>query len=432
MSIAPANPSQASALVSSGAREVVLRRAANLSSELQRAARDARVSRASAVARPSRAVIGARRAATLWSGPHRWLVRSFAAIAVIPSLLCTLYFALIASDQYVSEVRLAVRAGSTSSIDTITSVVGLSSVQQVQDSFIVVDYLKSRAIVEQLEKLIGLSKMYSRTDIDYVSRFDPSDPIEDLVWYWWWKVKTAIEMPSGIIAVEVSAFSPEDSLKIAETVVTLSERLINEMSARAERDLLANAKAEVARAEERLRRVRAAIRDLRNEEGVLDPRLQGEGINRMIEQIRLDRIKMEQELSTIAPTLSGTSPQVQILRSRIEAANEQIALLERQLTQPTANGARTISRAILRFDELELERQVAEKQYTSAVTSLEAARVRAEQQRMYLSTFVRPVLATEATYPRRFWYSLAAVLVFLLAWVLFVTLWTKVHERFSH
>jgi capsular polysaccharide transport system permease protein len=181
-----------------------------------------------------------------------------------------------------------------------------------------------------------------------------------------------------------------------------------------------------------LRRVRAAIRDLRNEEGVLDPRLQGEGINRMIEQIRLDRIKMEQELSTIAPTLSGTSPQVQILRSRIEAANEQIALLERQLTQPTANGARTISRAILRFDELELERQVAEKQYTSAVTSLEAARVRAEQQRMYLSTFVRPVLATEATYPRRFWYSLAAVLVFLLAWVLFVTLWTKVHERFSH
>jgi capsular polysaccharide transport system permease protein len=202
------------------------------------------------------------------------------------------------------------------------------------------------------------------------------------------------------------------------------------MSARAQRDLLAHSEAEVRRAEQRLRQALAALRDLRNAEGILDPRLQGEGINRMIEQIRFDRIKMEQELSTIVRTLSEQAPQVQILRSRIQAANEQIALLEGQLTT-SKTGDRTISRAISRFDELELERQLAEKQYTAAAAALERARISAEQQKVYLSTFVRPVLATEATYPKRFWYSVIAVLACFFAWLIVMTILAKAHERLN-
>jgi capsular polysaccharide transport system permease protein len=432
MTIAPVQSSQSRGLTSSGSRAVVLRRAAALANELQKAARAARLSKAATPWRSIGFVRGARDAAVLWADSRRWLLRSFVAIVAIPSLLSVIYFSLIASNRYVTEARFAVRAGEVTGIDSLATITGLGSLQQAQDSLIVTDYLKSRAIVEELEKSIGLRQLFSREDIDYVSRFDAAAPIEDLVWYWrWWRVKTAIEMPSGIISVEVNAFTPADSLKIADSVVALSERLINDMSARAARDLLAQSDLEVKRAEDRLRRARAALRDLRNEEGILDPKAQGEGINRVIETIRLERLKMEQELSTVTRTLSDQAPQVQILRSRIHAANEQIALLESQLTAPVASVDRTVSRALMRFDELELERQVAEKQYTAALAGLEAARVNAERQKMYLTTFVRPVLATDATYPKRFWYSAVAILCALLAWALFVWIVTVVRERLS-
>jgi capsular polysaccharide transport system permease protein len=418
------------ALAPTKARDLLLRRKEALSRELQQAARAARLVRTTGGSRAT-GVRSRRGAALFWSFANRWLWRSFLAVAAIPSLVCVLYLTLIASDQYVTEARFAVRAGETPSIDAMTNLTGLGSLQTVQDSFIVMDYVKSRAIVEQLDQRIGLRKMFARPGIDYFSRLDPEDAIEDIVRYWRGKASTTIEMPSGIVAVEVRAFTPEDSLKIAETVVVLSEKLINEMSTRQQRDTLALADSEVKRAEQRLRKFRAALRDLRNDERIIDPKMQGEAINRMIEQIRLDRLKMEQELSTVTRSLSETAPQVQILRSRIQASNDQIALLEGQLTAPAVTGDRTVSRAMLRFDELELERQVAEAQYTAALAALERARINAENQKIYLSTFVRPVLAVEATHPKRFWYSLAAVSIFVLLWMALLGLWTFARERLA-
>ena len=426
MTIVPVEQIRAQPPVSSERRALLLRHAAELSQELRKASRIARLGKTGALHRPAKYLSMARNALS-WVDTRSWLSRSFIAMVVIPSLLVVLYFSLIASDQYATEARIVVRAGEVMGLDAVAAATGLASLQQAQDSLIVVDYLSSRAVVEELDKRLGLRQMFARAD--YLSSFDPEDSIEELVYYWRWKVRTAIEGPSGIITIGVRAFSPEDSLKITQTVVTLSEGLINDMSARAQRDVVAQSMAEVKRSEERLGRARAALRNLRNEEGILDPKLQGEAINRMIEQIRLDRLKMEQELSIVTRSLSDQAPQVQTLRSRIQAANEQIALLESQLTATNPKETRTISEALRRFEALELERQVAEKQYTTAITALERARVNAEAQKLYLNTVVRPVLATEATYPKRLWFILVGVLLFVLIWVIGLRVWSLLRAR---
>ena len=59
-----------------------------------------------------------------------------------------------------------------------------------------------------------------------------------------------------------------------------------------------------------------------------------------------------------------------------------------------------MSGKITRFDELELERQIAEKQYTLATESFERARVNAERQKVYLTTFVVPLLPHDVAWPR--------------------------------
>jgi capsular polysaccharide transport system permease protein len=81
--------------------------------------------------------------------------------------------------------------------------------------------------------------------------------------------------------------------------------------------------------------------------------------------------------------------------------SDQIGELEHQLTSNTDGPSTgTVSGKITRFDELELERQIAEKQYTLATESFERARVNTERKKVYLTTFVVPLLPHDIAWPR--------------------------------
>jgi capsular polysaccharide transport system permease protein len=338
---------------------------------------------------------------------------------ILPAALVIGYISFAMSDQYMSEARFAVRGGERVTADPIAAITGLSSFTQAQDSLIVFNYVKSRAIVEELDGTIRLRNMFSQRNIDWVSRFNVKAPIEDLVKYWRWKIKTSIEAPSGIITIQVTAFSPEDALKIANAVVSSSEQLINSMSARARQDAMAEAESELARSEKRLGDVRVELHNLRNAQSTLDPHRTAEGINKLIGELRLERARLEEEAnSAIRSRINESAPQMQLLRTRIQVVGDQITDLERQLTSVTETSAASISGKITRFDELELERQIAEKQYTLAVTAFERARMNAEHQKVYLMTFVNPLLPQDSAWPKRFWLSLAGfVTVAAVYWI---------------
>jgi capsular polysaccharide transport system permease protein len=337
---------------------------------------------------------------------------------LMPVLIVVTYITFEMSSQYVSEARFAVRGGERVVADPIASLTGMSSFTQAQDSLIVVNYVKSRAIVEDLDRRIGLREMFARNDIDWLSRFNNDDSIEDLVKYWGWKIKAKVESPSGIITIKVNAFSPHEALKIANAVVSSSEQLINSISSRALRDALEEAQSELARAEKRLTDVREALHDLRNAQSTLDPRRTAEGINKLIGELRLERARLDEEASSSRRSqVEESAPQMQLLRARVQVIDKQIADLDRQLTTTTETSETPVSGKITRFDELELERQIGEKQYTLAVAALERARVNAERQKVYLVTFVTPLLPQDAAWPKRLWLSLAAsTLIVALYW----------------
>jgi capsular polysaccharide transport system permease protein len=393
------------------AQQIAWRRGLAISDELRKSARAVRMTTSKPVSpwvRISGRALDYRRFSTI-SG--RWprlagLILGF----LMPAILVVGYVGFGMSSQYASEARFAVRGGEQISADPISTLTGLSSFTQAQDSLIVVSYVKSRAIVEELERTIGLREMFSGRDIDWLSRFDENDPIEDLVKYWRWKIKTSIESPSGIIAVQVSAFSPEDALKIANAVVSASERLVNSMSTRATQDAMEQAKSELDRAERRLGDVGSALRELRNAQSTLDPRRTAEGINQLIGELRLERARLEDDANSATRIqVTEGAPQMQLLRIRIQVIGDQIADLERQLTSTNETAStKAVSGKITRFDELELERQIAEKQYTLATEAFERARINAERQKVYLTSFVIPLLPHDVAWPKnRFWLCLA-------------------------
>ena len=107
------------------------------------------------------------------------------------------------------------------------------------------------------------------------------------------------------------------------------------------------------------------------------------------------------------------------LSTRIDVTRKQLQDIESKLT--TSAGAKvptgqTVAQAMSRFDELDMERKVAEKIYATASSALEAARMNAENQQLYFKTFVYPATPQEPLYPRRGLLTLLVAGGAMIAW----------------
>ena len=345
-------------------------------------------------------------------------IGSFILLVALPVLVASVYLGLIASPQYASEARFAVRGGertpfeSTSALSFLT---GMPQAQRVQDSLILYEYLRGRGVVEDLDREVHLRRLLGNPNADYFSRFSVSEPMEELVRYWKWHEYIGYDSQSSTITLIVQAFTPEDALKIAGTAITLSENLVNDLSERARRDALALASASLKRAEDNLESKSQQLRDLRNAEGVLDATKTADLMVKMVGDLRLELIHLQQEYDIQRRTVSASSPQLQVQQARITSLREQIQKMEDQMTNsrtPTgvavtgtsaSGNSAPLSNVMSRFDRQELEREIAQKQLVAAAAAFERARLELEGKHVYVATFLQPVLAQEALFPRRWW-----------------------------
>ncbi len=99
---------------------------------------------------------------------HGALSVSFTVMVILPSMAAFCYFLLWASPQYLSEARIAVRSNSVVGIPIVTAtqssdatvgnapnIIGNSTVRgaagiTTQDSYIVADYIRSTALIDDL------------------------------------------------------------------------------------------------------------------------------------------------------------------------------------------------------------------------------------------------------------------------------------------
>ena len=96
-------------------------------------------------------------------------------------------------------------------------------------------------------------------------------------------------------------------------------------------------------------------------------------------------------------TSTPRSPLIADLRRRADALQGQITEARTKITGTDTS----LVPKIAAFDMLELRREFADKQLASAIASLEASRIQAEHQQLYLETIVQPDVADYAAYPKR-------------------------------
>jgi capsular polysaccharide transport system permease protein len=345
----------------------------------------------------------------------------FVLMVALPNLVAVLYFGLIASDQYVSEAKFTVSSGAIPKMDAVGSVTGVPPMLIVQDTQVVTSYIASRAMVEALDREIGLRAVYSAPSIDWWARFRKDKPIEKFADYWEKMSSTSIAFPSGIVSLKVRAFNPEDAKRIADAVVRQSENLINDLNDRMRRDTVLASEREMQRAAQGLGRARIAMENERNAEGLIDVGETNKALTGIESELQSDLLKAEQEYQTGLRYVTADAPQMRVLKSRITAMKSQLDEMKAQFTSQdeknmSAVADKALSGKMTKFAELDLEERIAEKRYAVSVAAVEAARMMSERRMLYLHEIVAPALPEESMYPRR-WLSIGMTFVAsLIAW----------------
>jgi capsular polysaccharide transport system permease protein len=343
--------------------------------------------------------------ATTRSRHHRRLplrLLSFVVVVVGPVALAGVYLFFIAADQYIAEFRFALRSVEPMRHEATAIFPGSAAASPIGvDSHAIVQYLRSRDVIDDLGKTLDLREMFSRPDADWFARLPSPVSIEELVRYWKNQVDAFFDATNGTITVKARAFTPDDALKLAQGILASSEHLVNELSARARRDTLRNSENEVRRAEKRLKAALSRLREFRDKEGIIDPRKTADATQALAGRIRDELVRAQTELSTVKHYMRGDAPSVRMLEARIQSLQTQLRSVESEVTDTEKSHSEVLSRVMGSYEQLESERTFAEKAYQHALEALDRSRINADRQQVYIAGFVQPNLPEDALYPRR-------------------------------
>lgn len=356
----------------------------------------------------------------------------------LPTALATVYYGLIAAPQYVAEARFAVRGpdAAPAAGDALSMLTGMGGAQagMVGDSYILSQFIDSSQLVGNLQRTLDLRGIYTSDKADFIAKYRPydfEDTIEHLTNYWKSVMWIYYEPVSGTTTLTVRAFTPDEALKIARETVRESEKLINKLAERSREDAIALSKKELSRAELRLKFARQAVQNYRDRMGQTDPITAATARSSLVATLEQELAKQEADIAGRTAFLNKDAPSVRVLRQTADALRSQIeqekAKIGSQLDEQKKKGV--MSASLSEYEALQTERDFAQKAYETASTSVESARIRAEQQTRYLATYVEPHLPEDSLYPARLQMILLVLLCSALAWAIGVLIFYGIRDH---
>jgi capsular polysaccharide transport system permease protein len=345
----------------------------------------------------------------------------FWAIVGLPTLIAGVYFFAIASDLYSSEVKFIVRGPSKAPPTGVAGLLSSAGVGGSEDTHAVLDYITSRDAARRLEREVDLRALLSRPEGDLITRFPG-------IWFWRHDFEALYssylrfitverDSQSGVSSLVVKGYRPEDAQRMARALLEFSEQLVNQLNERARQDLVGAFQREVEQTEQKIAQIGTELTAYRIQQKMLDPKSAATGPIELLAQMNAQQTNARAQLAELLKN-SPNSPQIPLIQTRIASLDKLIA---EQRTKITGDN-NSVATALTEYERLDVQKLLAEKTLASVLASLEAAKLEAQKQQLYLETIAQPNLADYPLYPKRA-ISFATVVVSCLlaygiAWLL--------------
>lgn len=354
--------------------------------------------------------------------------RLFLVTVVLPTILATLYFGLIASDIYISESRFVVRTPqrqAPSGLGALLQNAGFSRSQD--DTYTLHDFMRSRDALQKINQQLPLHKAFGHNNIDLFSRFNGFGldvSFEALYLYYQNRVKIDLDAASSISTLNIRAFSAEDAHRINEMLLQMGENLINQLNERGRQDIIRFATSEVKVAEQKTKEAALALSRYRTKNSVFDPERQSALQLQQVSKLQDELIATTMQLTQVRE-FTPANPQIPALQKRAQTLEAEINTAMAKI----AGGSASLTNKAAEYEPLALDRAFADKQLAAALASLEQARNDAQRKQVYLERIVQPNKPDMAVEPRRLRSVLATFVLGLILWGVLALLLAGVREH---
>lgn len=327
--------------------------------------------------------------------------RNWCVIVLLPTALVAIYYYAIAANQYQSEAHFVVRtsdkptAAPSGLSQALTMVGGASS---ERDAMLVADYLESHDAVDALQSRIALSQRFRRPEADIVSRLWSADPTpEQLQKYFKGKVDVEVSSETGITTLKVRSFRPEDSYRIIQELLKLSESRVNSLNQRNYANAITLSQRRVQEAKTNLQEVQQQITQFRRTERDFNPQVTGTSRTSLVSDLQGQLVVARAQQSSMAAVVGANSPQLIALRQRVAALSRQIEVETAKLSQGPGN----VASGLGTYEGIKVLQEMAGKQLENASASLQRAQDDTRRQQLFVVPVVDPNMPVKALYPER-------------------------------
>jgi len=299
---------------------------------------------------------------------REWLQRfawRFALFVAIPTTLASLYYGLVASNQYESTAVVMIQeieSGEDARPEHLLKVNSNLS-GSARQLAAMREYILSRTMLQKLDEEIGLLRHFENPTWDYFARLRGHPTLEHAFAYFGKKMAADFDSASGTISLRARAFEPRMAQTLAQTVIRSTASKLDEMT-------------------EHMRSL-----------SLKDAELQLESAKTRLVTARLVAARSRDAVEPRRATSGTTDDPVGSAAAKGAASN-------------AGNWDEKLERA-------NLELAFAEKAYDSSVSVLAELRAREIRRRPVLVTLVKPSLPDNSAYPRRL-ASVFAVFIFSL------------------
>ena len=361
---------------------------------------------------------------------HVRIFLSFLVFVILPLIITVWYLVGRAVDQYSTTVVFTVRQveNTATAIDIIG---GMTTIGQnaSSETDIVFKYIQSKQLIAAIDEMVDLKSKFSRyAETDPFFSFDSSGTIEDLVEYWPNMVSIYHDTNTGLLELQVKAFSADDAFVVAEEIVSKSASMINKLNSKALIDTTKYARQELDESIDKLKQARQAISTFRTENKVVNPTddLQGQmGILTTLQQRMADSLIELDLLNTITKT---SDPRIEQAKRKIEVIDARIEEERAKLSSGRSENG-TLSSVFGEFEALKVDLEFSESVYISSLAAYDASLAEARRQKTYLAAFIEPTIAERSEYPKRLTLLNLTSLFVMLVWLVGVLVVYSIRDR---
>lgn len=343
---------------------------------------------------------------------RRW--RLAIGLVILPMVLTVIYYGIFAADRYVSSAQVVVRqdgGNQAAAMPGLATLLTGTNPASREETLYLREYIGSMDMMLLLEERLHWVEQYADQRSDMFFRLNKDASREDLLLYYQRMVTAHYDETTGLLRVEVQAFTPELSEKMLRTILSASENFVNEVSHSIAREQMAFAKSELATARLQYADRKAELIDFQNTNKVLDGANTAQSRATIISDLEAQYTKEQAVLTEMQFKLRADSPQVKQQKQRVNAIDQQLTKEKRLLVSSTDGSQLNVVASA--FQQLTLDAGIAEASYKTAVAALDNARIEASKKIRTLVTVVSPNSPQQALYPERL-YNLATILLALL------------------